>query len=150
MKLLLRLKDFQRYESGTSKRCYCVHHIIVLLVLIQQRRDSDDARSNSRADWPELRDYRLKVEIFQLGVKIAPLKTRRPHCVARKNVASIPATSVCTLTFHGIRSREKIASLLVWTHLNTHKWGFGTGMSMCTNCKTLWDKFLIRENGLYK
>jgi len=62
MKLLLRLKDFrfQRYESGTSKRRYCVHNIISRLVLIQQRRDSSDARSNSRADWPELRDYRLK------------------------------------------------------------------------------------------
>jgi len=32
MKLLLRLKDFlfQRYESGTSKRCYCVHNIIII------------------------------------------------------------------------------------------------------------------------
>ncbi|TNN66553.1 hypothetical protein EYF80_023239 [Liparis tanakae] len=36
-----------------------------------QRRDSDDTRSNSRADWPELRVYRLKVEI--LAAKIAPL-----------------------------------------------------------------------------
>jgi len=39
---------------------------------------------NSRADWPELRDDRLKVEIFQVGAKIAPLKTR--HC---KRVAHI-------------------------------------------------------------
>jgi len=50
---------------------------------------------------------RLKVEIFQLGVKIVPLKTRRPKRTARKNIASIAATRVCTLTFHGIRSREK-------------------------------------------
>ncbi|TNN79472.1 hypothetical protein EYF80_010286 [Liparis tanakae] len=115
MKLPLRLKDFrlQHYESGTSKRCYCVHNIIVRLVLIQQRRDSNDARSNSRADWPELRDYRHKVEIFQLGAKIAVLKTRRPKRAARKNIATIAATHVCTLTFHGIRSREKIALLLV-------------------------------------
>ncbi|TNN68573.1 hypothetical protein EYF80_021219 [Liparis tanakae] len=51
------------------------------------RRDSDDERSNSRADWPELRDDRLKVEIFQLGAKIvthiafgvkAPLGVPRP------------------------------------------------------------------------
>jgi len=28
---------------------------------------------NSRADWPELRDDRLKVEIFQRGAKIVPL-----------------------------------------------------------------------------
>jgi len=84
--------------------CYCVHNIIVRLVLIQQRRDS-----NSRADWPELRDDRLNVEIFQLGAKIAPLKTRRPK--RRKNIASIAATCICT--FHGIRSREKTASLLV-------------------------------------
>jgi len=33
---------------------------------------------NTRADWPDLRDYRLKIEMFQLGAKIAPLKTRRP------------------------------------------------------------------------
>jgi len=32
---------------------------------------------NSRADLPELRDDRLKVEIFQLGAKIVPLETRR-------------------------------------------------------------------------
>jgi len=62
--------------------CYCVHNIIVLLVLIQQHPDNDDSRSNSRADWPELRNYRLKVEIFQLGAKIAPLKTSHPHRVA--------------------------------------------------------------------
>jgi len=68
---------------------------------------------NSRADWPELRDDRLKVEIFQLGAKIAPLKTHRPHRAARENIASIAATRVCTLTLHGIRSREKIVSLLV-------------------------------------
>jgi len=37
---------------------------------------------NSRADWPELRDDRLKVEIFQLRAKTAPMKTRRPHRVA--------------------------------------------------------------------
>jgi len=65
---------------------------------------------NTRADWPELRDDRLKVEIFQLGAKIVPLETRRPHRIApnaaRKNIASIAATHVCTLTFHGIRSRE--------------------------------------------
>jgi len=63
--------------------CYCVHNIIILLVLVQQRQDSDDARSNSRADWPELQNYRLKVEIFQLGAKIAAIKTlvckRVPH-----------------------------------------------------------------------
>jgi len=62
--------------------CFCVHNIIVLLVLIQQRRDSADAWSNSRADWPELRDDRLNVEIFQLGAKIAPPQTpqtRRPE-----------------------------------------------------------------------
>jgi len=35
-----------------------------------------------RADWPELRNYRLEVEIFQLGAKIAPLKMHRPHRVA--------------------------------------------------------------------
>jgi len=29
-------------------------------------------------------------------------------------------------------------------------WGPGTGMSMCTDCKALWGKFVIRENGLYK
>jgi len=29
-----------------------------------------------------LRDYRLKIEIFQLGAKIAPLKMRRCKCVA--------------------------------------------------------------------
>jgi len=46
--------------------CYCVHNINILLDPIQQRRDSDDARSNSRADLPELRKYRLKVEIVQL------------------------------------------------------------------------------------
>jgi len=38
---------------------------------------------------------------------------RRPKHPARKNVASIAATRGCTLTFHGIRSSEKIASLLV-------------------------------------
>jgi len=123
MKLLLRLKDFrfQRYESGTSKRCHwvhniiiynichCVHNIIVHLVLIQLRRDSDDARSNSRADWPELRDYRLKMEIFQLGAKIAPLKTRR--C---KRVAHIASPQTRRPEKYRIyRSREKIASLLV-------------------------------------
>jgi len=71
--------------------------------------DSDDARSNSRTDWPELRDDRLKVEIFQLWAKIVPLKTRRPYFVApnaRENIASIAATRVCTLTFHGNRSRK--------------------------------------------
>jgi len=57
---------------------------------------------NTRADWPELRDDRLKVEIFQLGAKIAALKTRR-----------LGKYRVCTLTFHGIRWREKIVSLLV-------------------------------------
>jgi len=111
MKLLLRLKDFrfQRYESGTSKRCYCVHNIIVRFVLIPQRRDNDDARSDSRADWPELRDDRLKIEIFQLGARIAPLKTRRCKRATWKNIASIAATRVvCTLTFHGIRSRENL------------------------------------------
>jgi len=54
MKLLLRLKDFR--------------------LQLRER--------NSRADWPELRDDRLKVEIFQLGAKIAPLKTRRCKRVA--------------------------------------------------------------------
>ncbi|TNN57722.1 hypothetical protein EYF80_032090 [Liparis tanakae] len=50
---------------------------------------------NSRADWPELRDYRLKVEIFQLGAKMVPLKTRRPKRpkhpkrAARENIESI-------------------------------------------------------------
>jgi len=29
-------------------------------------------------------------------------------------------------------------------------WGPGTGMSMCTDCKALWGKFVICENGLYK
>jgi len=29
-------------------------------------------------------------------------------------------------------------------------WGFGSGMSMCTDCKALWGKFVICENGLYK
>ncbi|TNN41144.1 hypothetical protein EYF80_048687 [Liparis tanakae] len=47
MKLLLRLKDF-RFQ-------------------LRER--------NSRADWPELRDDRLKDEIFELGAKITPLKT---------------------------------------------------------------------------
>ncbi|TNN61340.1 hypothetical protein EYF80_028467 [Liparis tanakae] len=37
---------------------------------------------NTRADWPELRDDRLKVEIFELRAKIAPLKTRRCKRVA--------------------------------------------------------------------
>jgi len=54
MKLLLRLKDF-RFQ-------------------LRER--------NTRADWPELRDDRLKVEIFQLGAKIAPLQTRRCQRVA--------------------------------------------------------------------
>jgi len=35
---------------------------------------------------PELRDDRLKVEIFQLGAKIAPLKTR--HCQHVGHIAS--------------------------------------------------------------
>ncbi|TNN65498.1 hypothetical protein EYF80_024317 [Liparis tanakae] len=63
-------------------------------------RDSDDPRCNSRADWPELQDYRLKVEIV-LGAKIAPLKTHRckrrakcPKPAARKDGASIAATRV--------------------------------------------------------
>jgi len=47
---------------------------------------------NSRADWPELRDDRLKGEIFQLGVKIAPLKTRRPHRVAHIAWLQTPQT----------------------------------------------------------
>jgi len=29
-------------------------------------------------------------------------------------------------------------------------WGPGIGMSMCTDCKALWYKFVICENGLYK
>jgi len=49
----------------------------------------------------------------------APLSTRRPKRAAWKNIASIAATRICTLTFHGIRSREKIVSLLVWTHLKS-------------------------------
>ncbi|TNN77175.1 hypothetical protein EYF80_012644 [Liparis tanakae] len=40
----------------------------------RERRDSNDAQSNSIADWSELRDYRLKVKIFQLGAKIAALR----------------------------------------------------------------------------
>jgi len=28
-------------------------------------------------------------------------------------------------------------------------WGSGTGMSICTDCKALWDKLVICENGLY-
>jgi len=29
-------------------------------------------------------------------------------------------------------------------------WGQRSGMSICTDCKALWDTFVIRENGLYK
>jgi len=54
MKLLLRLKDF-RFQ-------------------LRER--------NTRADWPGLRDDRLKVEIFQLWAEIAPLKMRRCKRVA--------------------------------------------------------------------
>jgi len=54
------------------------------------------------------------------------IPTRGENCAAqnaqnvppRKNVASIAARRVCTLTFHGIRSHEKIALLSVWTHHN--------------------------------
>jgi len=63
----------------------------------------------------------LKVEIFQLGAKIAPLKTRRCKRVAlialpqtrRPEKISRLSQPHCTLTCHGIQSREKIASLLV-------------------------------------
>jgi len=62
----------------------CSHH---------ERRDAPRgaglismSRRNTRADWPELRDDRLKVEIIQLGAKIAPLKTRR--CQRVGNIAS--------------------------------------------------------------
>ncbi|TNN35508.1 hypothetical protein EYF80_054331 [Liparis tanakae] len=41
-------------------------------------RDSDDTRINSRADWPELRDYRLKVEIFQPEITNLPMAEGRP------------------------------------------------------------------------
>jgi len=66
-----------RVPANRNDRC-------VLLVLIQQRRDSDGGRRNSRADWPELRNYCFKVEIFELGAKIALPKTRRPNRVAQK------------------------------------------------------------------
>ncbi|TNN61032.1 hypothetical protein EYF80_028810 [Liparis tanakae] len=44
--------------------------------------DEKSKKSNSRVYWPELRNYRLKVEIFQLGAKFASPKTpqtRRPE-----------------------------------------------------------------------
>ncbi|TNN81929.1 hypothetical protein EYF80_007837 [Liparis tanakae] len=66
------------------------------------RLDSDDVRSSSRADWPELQDYRLKVEIFQLGAKITALKTRRckhiaPNASPRKilRLSSFLSPSTC-------------------------------------------------------
>jgi len=78
---------------------------------------------NSRADWPELRDVRLKVEIFQLGAKIVSLETRRPH----RDAPNAPPGKISRLSqphasvrwpFMGF-SRAKIVSLLVWTHLYT-------------------------------
>jgi len=72
----------------------------------------DDARSNSRADWPELRNYRLKVEIFQLAATIAPLKTRLPKRGARKKCRlSQPHASVRWL-FMGFGRAKK--SLRFW------------------------------------
>jgi len=66
-----------------------------------------DPKGKSRADWPELRDYRLKVRGKNCAAENAPPTFRRPKRATRKNIASIAATRVCTLTFHGIRLREK-------------------------------------------
>jgi len=101
MKLLLRLKDFrfQCYESGT-----------------QEQID------------PSCEMTASKLQFFNSGRKLCRWKctavnasptSRRPKRPTRENIASIAATSVCMLTFHGIQSHEKIVSLLVWTHLKT-------------------------------
>jgi len=66
------LRNIQELQVPANCNDECVLH----LVLIQQRRNSGDARSNSRADWPELRNFRLKVKIFQRGAKFAPSETR--------------------------------------------------------------------------
>ncbi|TNN57551.1 hypothetical protein EYF80_032217 [Liparis tanakae] len=77
-----------------------------------KRRDNDDARSNSRADWPELRDDRLTVEMFQLGTKIAALKMRRPKRPTRENIASIAATRILAAPAPKVnKSSEKVTSI---------------------------------------
>jgi len=75
----------------------CVLH----LVLIQQRRDTDDARSNSRADWPELLIF----------AQNAP----------PGESLSIATIRVCTMTLHGISLHGHCATLLVWTHHKAQK-----------------------------
>jgi len=62
---------------------------------------------SSRADWPEFWNSRLKVEIFQLGVKFAPPKTRRPEKMLRLYV---------DFAWDG----QKMASLLVWMQHNPY------------------------------
>jgi len=71
-----------RYSYEVLKSSGCPQTAMISF-LIQQRRDGGDARRNSRVDRHELRNYRLKVEIFQLGVKIVSPKspqTRPEHC----------------------------------------------------------------------
>jgi len=64
------------------------YNIIIYVVFITAA--GQRWRAEQLESWlAELWNYRLKVEIFQLGSNIAPLKTRRPHRAARENVASI-------------------------------------------------------------
>jgi len=79
-----------------------VHNSIVLLVLIPQRWRGEQLKS-----W--------LARVAKLSPQSWNISTRGENggavnaspTLRRKNVASISATSVCTLTFHGIRSRGK-------------------------------------------
>ncbi|TNN42287.1 hypothetical protein EYF80_047549 [Liparis tanakae] len=67
---------------------------------------------NSRADWPELRDDRLKVEIFQLGAKIVLLNS-----VGHTRLTStVPGISTCSSDRilrmkMGIQQRESVMTI---------------------------------------
>jgi len=135
-------------ECGTSKHwycvhniiiyniCYCFHNIIVRLVLIQQRRDSDDARSNSRADWPELQNYRLKVEIFQLWAKIARNARNAPP--GKMSRLSQSHTSVRWL-FVGFSRAKK----------NRDTFGVNVSLSRRYSVFPLWLHYRNRDSNFY-
>ncbi|TNN58865.1 Protein cornichon 3 [Liparis tanakae] len=64
----------------------------------------------TRADWPELRDDRLKVEIFQLGADIASLTPRRPHRVGHIASAQTRRPEKCRV----YRSHKRLYVDFTW------------------------------------
>jgi len=56
-----RPKALRNLMFGANRNDECVLH----LVLIQQRQDSDDMQSNSRANWPELQSFRQKLKYYE-------------------------------------------------------------------------------------